>query len=139
MNIKNYISILLIFIVVVLSSCNNDDGPTEVQQAFEMLAGDWSLGTQGGIVLDGEDVSLNFPGFTLSFADGTYQTNNGGTLFRANGTWEWTGDTGRILTLDTGEEVNINALTLTDFQFSFFHVGNTSSGIQGNYVINVSK
>ncbi|OEK02997.1 hypothetical protein BFP97_16350 [Roseivirga sp. 4D4] len=142
MKIQKYISMVFVLAVLLVSACKSDDGaPTATELAFERLAGSWSMGTQGSIVLDGEDVSSNYPGFTLSFADGTYQTTNGGDLFRASGTWRWTGDTGRLLILDTGEEVTINNLTLTEFEFSFFHAGTTPvrAGIQGNYTVSVSK
>ncbi|MFY0594669.1 hypothetical protein, partial [Roseivirga sp.] len=94
---------------------------------------------QGSILLDNEDISLNYPGFTLSFADGTYQTTNGADLFNATGTWDWTDDAGTVLTLDTGEEITINTLNLTEFSFSFFHAGSRRAGIRGNYTINVFK
>lgn len=139
MKFRIYISILFLFMVVALPSCKDDDSPTLRDIAFQLLAGNWSVGTQGSIVLDGEDISLNYPGFTLSFADGTYQTTNGSDLFRANGTWEWTDTQGTVLTLDTGEEVTINTLSLNEFEFSFFHAGSSRAGIQGNYVITVFK
>lgn len=124
----------------MLWSCGNDDNPGRGSDVvFQKLAGDWSLGTSGGIVLDGQDISLNYPGFTLSFADGTYQTTNGGDLFRATGTWQWADEAGRVLTLDTGEDVTIVKLTQSDFEFTFFHAGNVRAGIQGNYTVNVSK
>ncbi|MFY0594231.1 hypothetical protein, partial [Roseivirga sp.] len=96
---------------------------------------------QGSILLDNEDISLNYPGFTLSFADGTYQTTNGADLFNATGTWDWSSsDTnGTIILLDTDEEVTITRLTLNELQFSFFHNGNTRAGISGNYVVTVTR
>ncbi len=139
MRFRKYISILFIFTVVALPSCKDDDNPTLRDLAFRLLAGGWSIGTQGSIVLDGEDISLNYPGFTLSFADGTYETTNAADLFRASGTWEWTDDEGTVLTLDTGEEITINRLRLNEFSFSFFHAGSVRAGIQGNYVISVFK
>lgn len=131
---------LIILVSVITLSCQNDNNPGRGSDVvFEKLAGDWSVGTQGSIVLDGEDISLNYSGFTLSFANGTYQTTNGGDLFRATGTWEWADTNGRVLTLDTGEDVTIVKLTPAEFEFSFFHTGSTRAGIQGNYTVTVFK
>lgn len=140
-NIKRHIKVFALLVTIMIWSCGPDDpsGPTLQEEAFAVLAGDWGFGTTGSIVLDGQDVSLNFPAFSLSFADGTYQTNSGGNLFNATGTWEWVNENAQQLMLDTGEEVTIISLTETAFEFSFFHNGNTASGIQGNYVVKVVK
>lgn len=133
----------LIFAIVVMfiltSSCNNDDGPSLTETAFQQLSGDWSFGVSGQILLDGQNVTLNYPGFTLSFADGTYQTTNGADLFKASGTWQWADNTGTLITIDSGEQLTISTLNLTEFDFSFFHAGNTRAGIQGNYTISLFK
>ena len=138
---KRHIKVFALLVTIMVCSCDPDDpsGPTLQEEAFAALAGDWAFGATGSIVLDGQDVSLNFPGFNLSFADGTYQTNNGGDLFNATGTWEWVNENAQQLILDTEEEVTIVTLTENLFEFSFFHNGNSVSGIQGNYVINVVK
>lgn len=127
----------------LLLSCAGDDpsGPTAQELAFEKLAGNWTFGTSGSITLDGQDVSLNYPGFSLSFADGTYQTLNAGDLFRASGTWSWANEEAGSVLLDTGEEATIITLTETDFQFSFTHsgTGGEAAGTAGNYVVTLEK
>ena len=127
----------------LLLTCSDDEpsGPTEQELAFEKLAGDWTYGTSGSITLDGQDVSLNYPGFSLSFADGTYQTRNAGDLLSASGTWEWANEEAGSLLLDSGEEVTIIELTETLFRFSFTSTGTggEAAGTAGNYVITVEK
>jgi len=129
---------LFLVVLMMVSACPSDD-TTASDLAFENLSGNWTLGTTGSIEQDGEDVSLNFPGFTLSFADGTYATTSGGNLFRASGTWEWANEDGTTIILDTNEEVTILELTASLLRFSFFHAGNSRAGIQGSYVVEVSK
>ncbi|MBO3699517.1 hypothetical protein [Roseivirga sp. E12] len=131
----------VVLLLILTSSCSNDDGPSLTETAFQQLSGDWGLGVSGQILLDGQNVTLNYPSFTLSFADGTYQTTNGADLFSASGTWQWTDNTGTLITLDTGEQLTINTLSLTEFQFSFFHAGTAPvrAGIQGNYTVKVSR
>ncbi len=132
---------LLLF--VSLASCRPDDpnGPSIQDLTFEKLAGNWALGSSSTIMLDGQDITLNYPGFALSFADGTYNTTNAGDLFKASGTWQWSGEMATSVILDTGEEVTIIDLSETDFQFSFTHTGTggTAAGTAGNYVVTLEK
>ncbi|MGW8123547.1 hypothetical protein ACV07N_12880 [Roseivirga echinicomitans] len=134
---------VLIMCVVLVIGCGSDDqpgGPTAPEEAFEILAGDWTFGTNGNIKLDNQDVRNNYPGFALSFTDGTYTTTNGGDLFRATGTWTWADQTGTRITLDTNEEVNIVTLTERSFKFSFTHTGGgVAAGTSGNYVVSLEK
>ncbi|WP_141655462.1 hypothetical protein [Roseivirga seohaensis] len=138
---KIKIGVLIMFVMLVIG-CKSDDpsGPTAQEEAFELLAGDWTFGTNGGIMLDNQDVSQNYPGFALSFTDGTYTTTNGGDLFRATGTWTWANQNAGSITLDTGEEVNILELGPGSFKFSFTHTGGgVAAGTSGNYVVSVEK
>ncbi|WP_323758011.1 hypothetical protein [Roseivirga sp.] len=133
---------VLVLLVMVLIGCGSDSpiGKTINELAFEKLAGDWSYGTNGQIILDGQDVSLNYVGFSMSFTDGTYTTTNGGDLFKATGTWTWANETGGSINLDTGEEVTILDLSLTSFKFSFTHTGGpVAAGTSGNYTVSLEK
>ncbi|OEJ99946.1 hypothetical protein [Roseivirga misakiensis] len=138
MKIQQKISLIAILLITFLWSCSSDD-PNAKEIAFEKLEGDWSLDESGIIELDGTDISLNYSDFSLSFADGTYETINGGDLFNASGTWEWIGDDGTTLLLDTGEGVSILTLTESVFRFSFFHQGSTRTGLRGSYIVQVGK
>lgn len=144
-NAMNKIKALSVFILVasVIMGCSSDDpsGPTANELAFEKLAGEWTYGTSGKITLDGQNVSLNYPGFSLSFADGTYTTTNAGDLFKASGTWTWANEAAGSINLDTGDEVNILELSLTKFKFSFTHTGSRGviNGISGNYEVSLEK
>ncbi|MGW8122655.1 hypothetical protein ACV07N_08330 [Roseivirga echinicomitans] len=133
---------VLIMFVGLIMGCKPDDptGPTAKDLAFQKLAGNWDYGTSGRITLDGEDVSLNYPGFSLSFTDGTYTTTNGGDLFRATGTWTWANEAAGCINLDTGEQVMIIDLTTTHFKFSFTHSGGgVAAGTSGNYTVSLEK
>ena len=132
----------LVLLVMIIIGCSSDDpnGPTNKEIAFEKLAGNWTFGISGKIMLDDQDVSLNYPGFTLSFTDGGYTTTNGGDLFRATGTWAWANEAAGSINLDTGEEVTILELSLTNFKFSFTHTGGgVAAGTSGNYTVSLEK
>lgn len=154
---KSIIRSLLICLVAIgfitLTSCGGGGGgdegpiPANVQElAFEKLSGAWDFGVNGSIILDGQDETLNYAGFSLSFTDGGYTTTAAGSLFRSSGTWTWADATAaNQVTLDDGKVVAINSLTTTNFNFSFAHSNNTGgvangvNGVQGNYTINVNK
>lgn len=130
--------------VVLLLNCNpkgEPEGPTDQELAFEKLAGDWGYGTDGGIILDGENVSINYPDFSLLFTDGSYQTQSGGKLFKSTGTWEWADENAGSILLDTGEVVTIAELSESTLDFSFTHVssGGTAAGLSGSYRVKVNK
>ncbi|WP_422354153.1 hypothetical protein [Roseivirga pacifica] len=149
-NIALLLVLVALFLMGFLTSCKDDDGPltpSARELAFEKLSGDWDLGNGAGrIEVDGTDVSANYPGFTLSFTDGGYTTTNGADLFNASGTWQWTDEDAKMLSLDDGKEVTITLLNENRFTFTFTHAGgssangiNTSNGIEGSYTISVVK
>ncbi len=136
-------SILAVIALTQLTSCKPDDTPSQTLQdlAFEKLAGAWTLGTAGSINVDGQDISLNFPGFSLSFTDGGYTTTNAGDLFRASGTWTWTDEQAGEVDLDDGKMLTIVNLTenIFNFTFDFAGTGGVANGIGGSYEIIVVK
>lgn len=136
--------VILFLLGSVLSCGSNDDGPPNAQElAFERLAGTWDLSNGGSIVVDGQDASLNFPGFSLSFTDGGYNTTNAGELFNATGTWSWADEAARMISLDDGKQVTIVNLTEESFVFSFEFDGggqaNLIDSTSGSYTISVNK
>ena len=131
----------LILSLLIVSGCKDDDpvGATLQQLAFEKLSGSWTFGADGSIEVDGVDVSANYPGFSLSFANGTYQTTNAADLFDASGTWEWVDTEARQIRLNDGKEITIQTLTLNQFVFTFTFAGASAAGIAGNYTVTVNK
>ena len=138
----------LIFIIGLLVpaylSCGGDDSPDEPtaqELAFEILAGQWTLSNGGSILLDGRDVSGNYPGFALSFTDGSYQTTNAGELFNATGTWTWVGDSDSMISVDDGKQLIIQTLSANQLSFSFQLTGSggDAAGIAGSYVVTLFK
>lgn len=140
-SIKYFKSLALVFVLFICSCGNDPDINVTQEEAFEKLAGSWTLGATGSIVVDDTDVSANYPGFSLSFTDGAYNTTNAGDLFASSGTWEWVDEDARLISLDGGQQVTINSLTenLFDFSFSFSGNGGVRSGIAGNYNVRVIK
>lgn len=134
---------LFLLIGLSLVSCDPDEEIDETLQeiVFAKLAGDWTLANgAGSIVVDGTDVSANYPGFSLFFTNGLYTTDNADELFRAQGTWEWIDEEAKMIRLDDGKEITIVSLTEFRFTFSFNYTnGGARAGIPGNYTISVVK
>ena len=143
-NKRTYTLLLLALSAILFLNCGDDEPPpqpTDQEMALERLEGQWTFGSSGGITRDGQDVSLNYPGFSLSFTAGTYQTQNGGDLFSTSGTWQWANDEARLISLDSGVQLTISTLTETDFQFSFTFAGSggVAAGTSGVYVVTLEK
>lgn len=139
-------SLLIISAFFIFASCKEkgESVPIAQSEAFARLAGTWSLGTTGGVALDGSDISNNYPGFVLSFTDGGYTTSNAGELFSATGTWKWSDLEAGELVLDENRPITIISLNTSQFVFSFTFsgAGNVSAGMEGttgDYMITVVK
>lgn len=136
-----YKIVLFVLVMTAAMGCDNDDPVINVgqEEAFLRLSGQWSFGIDGSIAVDGTDVSANYPGFSLSFTDGTYTTTNGADLFAASGTWDWTDEDARTLMLDDARSITIQTLTENRFIFTFSSTGAVRAGIAGNYTVTVNK
>ena len=134
---------LMSLFAFVMLSCDPDDTPDQSAQdlAFERLSGQWTLGVSGFIKVDNQDISLNYPGFALSFTDGGYTTTNAGDLFRSSGTWTWANELAGSINLDDGKEITISNLDVNSFRFTFpfAGTGGVPNGTAGNYDIQVVK
>ena len=133
---------IVLMLGLFVMGCDIDKVEIETAQdiAFEILgAGPWSLGDgAGSILVDGTNVSANYPGFSLTIGDGTYSTINSDDLFSASGTWQWIDDEATMIRLDDGKELSI--VTLNQFRFTFtFSLadGGVRAGIPGNYTVSV--
>ena len=150
---RDLLKYAVVVIAFALLGCGGDGGKpepkpepekdTEQELAFEKLSGTWVYGSTGSIKVDGQDKSLNYPGFSLSFSEQTYQTTNAGKLFSASGAWKWA-DAKKAdqMQLD-GKDIVIKTLTNSELVFSFtFRPPSEragTDGISGNYTITLSK
>ena len=143
--LRSITALSLLILVLNLNCQNENDDPSPQELALQRLtAGEWTLGTTGFVQLDGQDVSANYPGFTLSFNNQQYQTTNAGNLFRASGSWEWIGESANRLITDDDLEITINDLTPNTLEFTFLLTSTRSvaagtEGIRGDYRIRLVK
>ena len=123
-DLLRYAVAVSLFTLLGCGGGGGDDKPepkkeSEQELAFKKLSGTWGYGSTGSIKVDGQDKSLNYPGFNLSFSEETYQTTNAGKLFSANGVWKWA-DAKKAdqMQLD-GKDIVIKTLTDSELVFTF--------------------
>jgi len=106
------IAISLLSLAFMLTSCQGDDKKSDPQ---DLLRQTWILGTDGTVTKDGSDVTDEYTGLTVTFAnDGTYTALNSGHFFQASGTWAWQDEAKTSLALDGDFLVSVVELTKTD-------------------------
>ena len=140
--------ILVVFLLVGVFGCGaNDEAPppTPTELAEDLLVGNWTLDNGGHILVDGQDVGVNYPGFELSLSffvtkEDRYETINAGSLFKPFGIWSWGGfNNNNNLTFNLDDLQSISIVNLTDstfnFTFQFAGTGGTANGVGGNYDI----
>ena len=119
-----------------------EEEPTIQELAMPDLLAVWRIEPKNGVSVDGQDVTAEYAGFTLTMDQTTYNTTNGANLFDAVGTWQWVAsDTDLIMDFSDGKRINIQTLTSSQLvlNFQFAGAGGARAGIAGSYVLNLSK
>ena len=165
---KQRIFYLLPFILLlIISGCKKKKEPSPesggLTQAekdqIALLSQTWTMSSkQSMVTLDGQDISSQFPNFTLTVtSDFRHSTTGRSTTFSvwpASGTWEFaknsdgTSDISRIIRSD-GIEVSIDLVNSTSIILSFSYLTASASldgsnsgrleGIEGSYIFSLEK
>lgn len=123
-------------------ACGGDDSPTPEELRQQELTATWALGT---VVNDGQDVTSQFNGFTLTItSEQTYSTNNGGNAWPAAGSFQLVSSNLEEFTRDDGVRVTITTISETNLSLTFqiTEVGGSafgSNGITGTFIFNLNK
>lgn len=137
---------MLLIGLLSLLGCGNNEVDAVDEDALA-LNGDWVLpAAGGGVVVDGEDLSLNYPGFKMSFSsddngqDKKYRTTNAGELFKASGIWDWLNDSQTVMAFDDGKDLTLSTQQSTRLVLRFNYTsGGVRAGISGNYTLTLVK
>ncbi|TRX61209.1 hypothetical protein FNH22_03900 [Fulvivirga sp. M361] len=140
-DLKNIASLLLLALLSTFVSCGDDDD----NGASPGLVATWSASS---VLLNDFDVTMpTYENFTITFrSDGTYITSGGTPVFTDQGGF-WS------ITSETGSQINITlddiaaSVSFTDdlstavlnFTANGKAIGARTSGLEGNYVINLQK
>jgi len=149
----NWILLLLLIAGITLySSCGGtDDGPppppedTPQERKAAELAQNWSLGTNGSVRRDGQDVSDTYSNFIVTFTEsgtsGSYTSSGGGDVWvDGGGSWTFTSsnpiDASSITIGSNNISINVSGTSLI-LQFSIAEdaagIGARVAGIDGDW------
>ena len=131
-----WIAVLLVDGMFNLSGCGgNDPSPQEKMKSL-LTAGIWTVQS---VSVNGVDQSSLFKNMTITFADATYTTTNGGLVWPATGSWVFANESATAFTRNDGIDVQLTEVTSSSLKMSLVWSKNTFgpgriSSINGTHV-----
>jgi len=142
MRIRLSIIAFTLILGVMINGCKTDPPKTKTDEEIQTdkLTGTWVLetgGTNPAVTIDGNDVSADWSGFTLTLGDKTYQTSSADSpeVWPASGTWAYeTNDVSKLIR-DDGIEISVSVSdTSLQLQFIYSASGGRLAGIEGPWI-----
>jgi|SRR5687768_7243680 len=138
--IRTKAHILALVSVCALSGCggDSDPAPTENEKVTKLLiagGGTWAPPSTGGITVDGVDVTDDlFPGFTITFYDGTFVTTGTSPVWLREDTWAFKDESGKVIIRGQDQrEVTISEISATQLKLTLdWPASTTESGRSGS-------
>lgn len=102
-----------------------------------LTSGSWQLQS---VKVDGLPSNL-YAGLKISFKDGTFTSQNGGSVWPASGSWEFKGSSGTEISRNDGLEISIDQIDEQSVTLSFiwnnttYNKGNRVAALQGDHVM----
>jgi hypothetical protein len=135
-------SVLVIVSLLFIAGCKKDDPQPETARVQELLkANTWLIQT---VTVSEVDQTNLFTGLTLSFTNTNYATTNGGVVWPASGTWEFTDATAKTIERNDGLLITITEVTGTTLKLALTWPtttlgGGRTSSIAGDHEFNFIK
>jgi hypothetical protein len=129
--------IVLSAVLVALPACKDDPQPpppepTQKEITTALLTkGTWPLTS---IVVEGEDASALFTGFSLTFTNTGYTTTGTTPVWARSGTWSFTDDTATKFKRDDNIEVTITSVDDKTLKLTLFWDKQTTQGGRTNSI-----
>jgi hypothetical protein len=140
MRIRLTLIALTLLMGVLVTGCKKTTvtPKTDEELQIEKLTGTWVLqaGSSAVTVDIVNDVTTNWPGFTLTLGNKTYQTSSSpeALIWPSSGTWAF-GTSVSTLVRDDGVEISVSVTdTSLQLQFDYSASGGRLNGIEGNWV-----
>lgn len=138
--IKINLSIFALGAVCFLAACGGSDpepSKTQSEKVTEMLTaggGTWSPASSSGVTVDGVDVTEDlFPGFTITFGDGTLTTTGTSPVWLREDTWQFKDESATtIIRGQDSREVVIQEVTSSQLTLALDWPETTSGGRNGS-------
>jgi hypothetical protein len=138
--------------LVLITSCKSDEPSlTQQQRVTKMLTdngGKWTLPAVAGVTVDGLDVTQDlFPGFSITFGEGTLSSTGTTPVWLRQDTWTFKDESATsILRAQDGKEITISEitndhliLTLEWDRETFDDEGGRAKSIKGTYQFALDK
>ncbi len=95
---------LFLSLLTILSACDNDD-INEAERVKAILIGAaWNVES---VFVSGTDQTSVYDGLQINFSESDYTAQNGGSVWTASGTWDFTDETAKSFLRDDGLSVSI--------------------------------
>ena len=115
-NIITFIALLaIVFAFAFLSGCKGDDPSASEVMTKMLTANTWKISS---VTVSGTDQTLLFTNMTLAFTATNFSTTNGGIVWPASGTWEFTDNTATSVKRSDDLEIDITETTATSLKLS---------------------
>ncbi len=120
--------VIAVPIIMLLTFCSKEDDPlqTEKDRVMTLLqAHTWKIKS---VTVDNTDETNFFQDMTMTFADGSYNTTNGGVVWSANGNFTFVDDSAKSFVREDGIVVTIDNITEDSLTLSFNWTKTTLAG-----------
>lgn len=135
---------LTLSVILFLSACS-EDGEPKLSKAEEvtalLISGTWKV---NAVAVDGVDRSSVYPGLSISFTSTGFTTLNGGKIFPANGTWEFTSEEANAIERNDGLVIDIISISESQLKLGLTWASGTIgtgrvSSVGGDHVLTFGK
>jgi len=114
-NFKYYSGIIRVMLlgfgfVLLLSSCSEDTEAPSAEDVVKakLISSTWKMTS---VLVDGTDKTSVYAGLNVSFTSSGFTTVNGGVVWPASGSWEFTSDQATAIKRNDGLTIEIISIT----------------------------
>lgn len=120
-------------------SASKDPSPADAMKSI-LTSGTWQLQSA---TVDNVDRTSVYTGLTLAFTATSFTTTNGRVVWPASGTWKFSDDTGKSITLDDALPVSVGEATtsklILSLSWSKTTFGGRAQSVNGAHVFTFGK
>lgn len=110
--LNKVLHLFVMVVIVIMAGCEDPVKRTEVEKATDLLIGKWIVQQ---VIVDGVDRTSLYKDLSVTFNANNLIAINGGALWPAITTWEFTDESAKTILRGDGLTITVNALTKTKF------------------------
>jgi hypothetical protein len=130
---------LVLIAAVIAWGCGggSDPAPAETEKVKQILTngnGTWTPPSNGGVTVDGVDVTDDlFPGFSITFYDGTFTTTGTSPVWLREDSWTFKDDAAKVIIRGQDQrEITITEISATQLKLTLEWPQTTNGGRAGS-------